>query len=295
MEKIREGFHAQRLARLPGEAVRRARGSKIAGDLFVTDIGHFPESRHHWVARPDGHQYNILILCVAGTGWAQVGRGRRVAVPPEHAVLLPAGVPHQYGASADAPWRIYWAHFGGRRAGEYMRLLRGSPPRVVRAVAPDERLILAFEEVWGAFAGGFTDAALLLGSAAFARMLALLNAAAPMPAGRKARDTGARVARSLVWMRERLAQSLRLADLARAAGLSVPHYCALFKRQVGRSPMRCLNDLRMQRACALLDASDDPISAIAAASGYPNPFLFSRNFRAYMGVSPRQFRRADKG
>jgi AraC-like DNA-binding protein len=294
MDKVREGFRAQRLLRLPMDAVRRARSSSFIGDLYPTDLGHFPESRHHWVSRPAGHAQHILIYCVAGEGWIQCGRARRLPVPAGHVAVLPAGVPHQYGASAQAPWNIYWAHLGGRRAAEFVRLLRGSPARNVIPVAPDERILEAFEETWREFGAGFTDTGLLLGTTALARMLALLLAARRAP-GRKSRTTGARVARSLAWMRAHLAEPLRLADLARAAGLSVPHYCALFKQQAGRTPMRCLNDLRMQRAAQLLDATEDPITAIAAAVGYPNPFHFSRNFKSYMGASPRRYRASIKG
>ncbi|HMP76991.1 MAG TPA: AraC family transcriptional regulator [Kiritimatiellia bacterium] len=294
MIKVREGFHAQRLLRMPLDAVRRAKSSVLMRDFHITDLGHFPESRHHWVSRPEGHPQIILIYCVAGEGWVQCGRGRRTRVPADHVVALPAGVPHQYGASAQAPWNIYWAHIGGRRAEEFVRRLRGTPPRTVQPVAADERIAQAFEDAWGALGQGATDAGMLLGATALAHMLALLLAARRAH-GRKSRDTEARVGRSVAWMRAHLAEPLRLADLARAAGLSVPHYCALFRQQVGRAPMRSLNDMRMQRAAHLLDATREPIAAIAAAVGYPNPFHFSRNFKTYIGVSPRRYRASIKG
>ena len=56
-----------------------------------------------------------------------------------------------------------------------------------------------------------------------------------------------------------------------------------------------LNDLRMQRAAQLLDATDETVAAIAAAVGYPNPFHFSRSFKSYMGASPRRYRDSIKG
>jgi transcriptional regulator GlxA family with amidase domain len=87
-----------------------------------------------------------------------------------------------------------------------------------------------------------------------------------------------------------LAGALKLRDLAAIAHLSEPHLHTVFRRIVGQSPMAFVHDQRLKRARLLLSTSDQPIKAVAASCGYPDPFHFSRTFRAAAGLSPREYR-----
>ncbi len=293
MKRIAQGFPGQRLVVLPDEAVRRSSSLPIVEDLYVTDIGHYPDSRDHLVARPGGAPSHILIYCAAGEGWVSGPGRRRLRVPQDGVVLLPAGTPHRYGASERVPWKIYWIHFRGRRSADYLALLGCSG--ITLLMAPESSLLAdAFEDTYQGIDDGFSDAGLLVMSAGLSRLLSLVHRYRRAP-GRKARGAEERITRSMDGMRARLGEPLCLEDLARAAGLSVPHFCALFRKQTGRPPMRYLAQLRLQRASELLDQTRRPIAEIAAEVGYESPFHFSRSFRVWMGVSPRAYREAVKG
>jgi len=83
----------------------------------------------------------------------------------------------------------------------------------------------------------------------------------------------------------------RPADLAHALGYAPGYFTRLFSASVGRSPRRWLVEERIRYAAERLGDSDRPITAIAEEFGYQSPFLFSRQFRDVMGVSPRSYRR----
>jgi len=82
----------------------------------------------------------------------------------------------------------------------------------------------------------------------------------------------------------------RLANLARAAGLSRYHFLRLFRRATGATPRQYLIQARLRRAAERLAASRDPITAVAFDSGFGDLSTFNRHFRAVFGVSPRRFR-----
>jgi AraC family transcriptional regulator len=84
---------------------------------------------------------------------------------------------------------------------------------------------------------------------------------------------------------------LTLDDLARAAGVTRGHLSRVFAQSLGVTPMETLRLLRLDRAATLLARSNLAIQAIAAQTGFGNPFHFSRVFRATYGHSPREFRR----
>jgi transcriptional regulator GlxA family with amidase domain len=87
----------------------------------------------------------------------------------------------------------------------------------------------------------------------------------------------------------------RLEELATGAGLSVPHFCLLFRQQTGYAPVDFLIRQRIRKACRLLDTTSSTIAAIAADVGFDDPYYFSRCFHRIMGTSPRTYRQAIKG
>jgi AraC-like DNA-binding protein len=53
--------------------------------------------------------------------------------------------------------------------------------------------------------------------------------------------------------------------------------------------------LKIQRACFLLDTTDQSVKAIAADLGFDDPLYFSRCFRRVHDSSPTQYRALRKG
>lgn len=288
MKRVREGFPHQMLSRVPREILKKCRSTALVRDLFLTDTGHFPASAGHWVDRPEGCETNILIFCSAGTGWVSLSGKRKIPVGQGGLVFIPAGRPHRYGASEETPWQIRWVHFSGLRSADYLDRLGGE---LVGEVLPQEsgEIVTAFEHIQEILAEGYTDSGLLLLSASLSRLLALAIQS-KQAHGHKSRLTGQRILQSMQWLRDNLSKPLTLPGIARRAGLSVPHFCALFKKQTGLSPMRYLMHARMARACALLDSTDKPVAEISGEVGFRDAFHFTKTFRSVVGNSPRAYR-----
>jgi AraC-like DNA-binding protein len=88
----------------------------------------------------------------------------------------------------------------------------------------------------------------------------------------------------------RYAEPLHLADLAEAAGWSVPHLHDRFKECLGVSPHQALIRRRIQVARELLASSNDPIKSVAARCGFPNAAAFCVQFRKATQISPKEYR-----
>lgn len=288
MKKKLEGFPHQQLTRVPLEILKKCRKARLLRDLFITDIGCFPASAGHWVDRPEGCETNIMIFCMAGTGWVSLSRKPKVPVRQGGLVFIPAGRPHRYGASEETPWQIHWVHFSGLRSADYLALLGGD---FFGEVLPggSEVIVSAFEQAQEVLSEGYTDSGLLLLSASLSRLLALAIQSR-QPCGNKSRLTGLRILQSMQWLRKHLAEPLALPEIARRAGISVPHFCALFKKQTGLSPMRYLMHARMTRACALLDSTDKSVAEISQEVGFRDAFHFTKTFHAVVGSSPSAYR-----
>ena len=96
-------------------------------------------------------------------------------------------------------------------------------------------------------------------------------------------------------MERHLNMPLSIEKLAAHSGLSVPYYSKLFRKQTNQSPMAYFIQLKIRRACELLDQTGSTVREIAAELGYDDPYYFSRIFKKVQGCSPAAYRNATKG
>ena len=98
--------------------------------------------------------------------------------------------------------------------------------------------------------------------------------------------------RAIDLLNARLADRVRLAELAREVRLSPYHFARAFKASTGFAPHQYHLRLRLERAREQLAASDLDVTAIAASVGYDDPGYLARIFRRTYGAAPLQYRRA---
>lgn len=102
----------------------------------------------------------------------------------------------------------------------------------------------------------------------------------------------ARMDRACRFIDAHLTERIAWRDVARETGLSPRAFSRFFKRNLGKTPVAYLNELRVGRACSLLINTDRTVTEICFASGFNNLAYFNRRFRALRRRAPRAYRRA---
>ena len=116
----------------------------------------------------------------------------------------------------------------------------------------------------------------------------------PPPEARSAAVTDFRVRKSIKLMSESPGAEIELDSIARASGLSRPHFYRLFRTQTGVTPNLYLNTLIMEQALDALVATESPIADIGFDLGFSSQSGFTRFFAANVGMAPTEYRRAAK-
>ena len=94
------------------------------------------------------------------------------------------------------------------------------------------------------------------------------------------------------FVREHISDSRRLSliDAARLANVSPEHFCRVFRARTGLSFTEWQCAFRMEHAkCLILDRWI-PLAVVAVAVGYDHAATFTRVFKRYEGVSPKELR-----
>lgn len=98
--------------------------------------------------------------------------------------------------------------------------------------------------------------------------------------------------RCIEMMHARLAEDISLDELAAEARLSSFHFARMFKQSVGVPPRVYLTQLRMEKACELLEKTGLSVMEIALEVGYSSSQVLARVFLRHHKMTPSDYRRA---
>jgi len=100
----------------------------------------------------------------------------------------------------------------------------------------------------------------------------------------------------LDWIRAHLDQRLTVETLAAQAAMSPRNFSRAFTREMGMSPAKAVERLRLEVARERVENSPAPIEQIAATLGFHDPERMRRAFLRAFGQPPQAMRRiARKG
>lgn len=266
-------------------ALRRAlQEHPLSCDLYPGAAGFYPldSRRYPCPASPSFLIYYCvggeMSLCAA-TGTWPVASGDLVLVPPH--------LTHVTDASGAAPCSYFWVSYFGDLSSAYTRFINAQDLVVHLGLHPG--LVAQFEQLCSLRTSNFTIDTFVNGASRLKVLLTNISLVLSQKANRnRGRIDLDRIRK---FMAERLGRPLNLQELADHANLSAYHFARTFKKLTGQSPMHYFTQLRLQKACHLLDTTQQPISRIATAVGYSDPQYFSRIFRQIIGMSPRAYRR----
>ena len=107
--------------------------------------------------------------------------------------------------------------------------------------------------------------------------------------------SGGGFAELLGWARGALDEKLTVERLAEQAGMSPRNFARAFTREVGLSPAKAVERLRLEVARERVEGCAQPIEQIAAAVGFHDPERMRRAFVRAFGQPPQAMRRNARG
>lgn len=273
---------------LPRKMVSRLREHPLSEQLYPLGVGYYQLARGHAMQREQHDDY-LLIYCLEGAGKLEYGeKGKRRIIRPGDLIVLPRNTPHHYWTEQKNPWSIYWIHFDGSLAQDFLDQLETEGDSPVLSLGIHSRLVTDFEALLDARQARHHLAS-YLHSANQLRQL-LTHIALLRPLARQQQEEALDLEKVHSLMQTRLHEQLDVDTLAAAVSLSKFHFIKKYKTLTGTTPINHFIQLKIERACHLLDVTNKGIKEIAWAVGYEDAYYFSRIFRKMMGISPTRYR-----
>ncbi|MCI8624266.1 MAG: AraC family transcriptional regulator [Provencibacterium sp.] len=268
-------------------------GCRSDRPIVVNSCGHYRlQSRPDYTTlRPGGRRDYQLLFVAAGR--ASFGYESPSRMLPEGRIFVyRPGEPQAYRYRLEDHPDIYWLHFTGSEAEDYMAGLLPGPDGRGRSVGIREDYSRLFERIIRELQLGRDGYEPLCGAYA-QEMFLLMGRAAREPAG-PAASRNRQIEAVIEQMHEELSQNRTVEDYARSCHMGVCWFIRSFRAYTGCSPRQFLIRLKINKARELLSYSSYNIGEVARLTGYDDPLYFSRVFSQTMGCSPSQYR-ADSG
>lgn len=295
MVKRKDGFSGERALVVPHSIIEEMEKHPLMAPLHITDIGYYPKAEYHYRERREPITQYILIYNVEGRGWYQLD-GQKYEVKSNQYFILPAGKPHAYGSYENEGWTIYWIHFKGSLAEHYAQ---GASKPIDILPTIDSRIntrMDLFEEIYHTLEMGYSRENLLYACSCFAHYLGTLRyLQSYRNASYNDSISSDPIMITVHYMKENIGKKVTLQELADNLGYSASHFSAIFTQRMGNSPLNYFNQLKIQKACQLLDFTDMKINQVCFKVGIEDNFYFSRLFRKIMGMSPQAYKQMKKG
>ena len=96
--------------------------------------------------------------------------------------------------------------------------------------------------------------------------------------------------KAVSYISQHYSEPLTLNIVANQVHLNASYFSTLFKKEMGMSFKEYLNQVRIEESKRLLANSSFSIIDIAVSVGFEDQSYFSKVFKKYTGITPKQFR-----
>lgn len=265
--------------------------NELSGNLGITYyIGGFTSCGAWWGSEDTVCRYSKLYFPVDGEMEIEID-GKIYIGKPGELFLIPEGLKHSFRLTEKQKLKKYWFHFSLFPLELKNAFDKVDAPFFVK-ISDAERVEQCFKDIEKFAEDNCFSSKAMLHSRIF-ELLSVYFAQAEKEGVKFIPTEQALPSLSFVakYMGDNLKKNITLEELATLANLHPNYLIRSFKQQFGVTPVKYLNDLRLEKIASLLCGSDLSFKEIMEQTGFSEPAYFSGFFKQKTGYSPREYRK----
>ena len=279
-----EGFRAERLI-----SFRRLKITPIPEDVYLTDIGFFPNAQGHFKERYHGSNENILIFCANGVGYIEIFGMNIIKLNKNELYIIPKNTPHKYYSSKNEPWSIYWVHYNENL--QTKTLLE----KIVYKIEEKELqslLKILFFQIINILELGLKEENLIFSNHTLKYLLETISYLPKIYDCKIESNYSSKITLISNYIEENMEKKICLEDFSRLLDCSKSHTNKIFLEEFNLSPMGYVTKRKLEYAENLLKITRLSITEISNKIGIGDSLYFSKCFKKKYKMSPLQYRNA---
>lgn len=227
-----------------------------------------------WAYGPAVRTYWLLHYIHNGKG-IFIRDGKTYNVKKGDIFVIPPFIETYYEADSIDPWKYTWIGFDADAKSEKIF----NEPVLRR---PDSEKI--FDDMKRCFDMENSKGAFL--SSKIWELVALLI--------ESDKSTASHIDKAISMMQSEYSSGITVAEIAKQINLDRCYFSALFKKEIGISPIDYLTELKLRKAAELISVYGKSPTTVANSVGYADYCHFSKAFKKLFGCSPRKYSETDK-
>lgn len=256
-------------------------------DCYFSFCGYSKTESSHSYGPAVRKQFLIHII-LNGKGYYSIN-DQKYFLSAGQGFVIPPNVPTFYQADEDDPWEYVWIGLDGKLVSHYLSQMGITNQRL----SFDVRHPRDFQELIFPCFGHDNRTVLddlFLQKQCYAFLECLLKSIKHHKQNLITQKMNPYVSKTLEIINQEANQNLSVAQISERLSLNQSYLSRLFKKEIGTSIKKYMNDIRILRSCDLLALTDSPIQAIANEVGFVTLQAFSKAFKEVLGMTPSAYR-----
>lgn len=237
---------------------------------------------------PISKPISTLHLVTKGCGYFQIGQ-QSYKVTENQLFIVPPSEKISYYPDKDDPWEYIWIEFTGLGVKSLCDRANITTKHPVYVLKEPDAYIEAFSEMLNQAKEAKAHSTLMVLSCLL-RVFSLLIDEHDTKQSENNTGIESRMRSIVDYIDYHIGDpSLSLEKISKAFFLNGSYLSRKFKEVMGMNISKYIISLRMRKAFIMLKTKQFSIAKVAEAVGYSSPFYFSKAFKKYTKISPKQY------
>ncbi|OXM85409.1 AraC family transcriptional regulator [Paenibacillus rigui] len=237
-------------------------------------------------------EYNKFYFICEGTGWIRID-GKLYQPEPGQLFFAPAGALQSYSAAGGPPFTMYWCHFTSNIG--FNPLFRSMGVPNITNVQDCEAILAHFRQLIDHRGQDHPSSLMKVQSALFEIMACYMDSALMESAIEVEPLSINKLMDTIRYIDANLDKEISIPELSQTAHFHPNYFIRFFKTHLGMSPMRYIQERRIEKAKELLGDFSLTINEVAHTTGFNDASHFSTSFKKHSGITPSDYRKLYQG
>lgn len=203
--------------------------------------------------------------------------------------LIWPNVTTYYEADKNTPWTYMWVGFNGVKAETYLNYANLNEENLIFEYSKDDCLKNYISEMLKSREIDYSNELKLEGLLYFF-MSKLVETRKDIFHEKSYKSAELYLEKSIEFIENNYSNNIKINDIANYIGINRSYLTHIFKKNINMSPQEFLVNLKIDKACTLLQNTDLSIKVVANSVGYSDPLTFSKIFKKINGESPKNYK-----